>query len=234
MNPIRRRPCADPGQKQVPGEWMTQKGIDSSKPVTEEASRAKMIKHTSVVTTGSDGFTPAFPAQWFYGLFRALPGERILVVTVTSGLKAQSNPVGLDVASASLAPATGVRTTRLCRPLKRRSSRAPSIAHEVHLALRPTIAPDASASTASRPAFVTTRDRPSVGQDGNGYRFDSSQAGIEIFLQMGLDRKSVICPTGKIRLICLNNSAFLLSCGPPRNDGWLPQPPTHLLRKALV
>src|ERR1700675_4976702 len=69
-------------------------------------------------------FTPAFPAQWFYGLFRALPGERILVVTVTSGLKAQSNPVGLDVASASLAPATGVRTTRLCRPLKRRSSRA--------------------------------------------------------------------------------------------------------------
>src|ERR1700681_2723842 len=122
MNPIRRRPCADPGQKQVPGEWMTQKGIDSSKPVTEEASRAKMIKHTSVVTTGSDGFTPAFPAQWFYGLFRALPGERILVVTVTSGLKAQSNPVGLDVASASLAPATGVRTTRLCRPLKRRSS----------------------------------------------------------------------------------------------------------------
>ena len=60
--------------------------------------------------------------QWFYGLYRALPGERILVVTVTSGLKAQSNPVGLDVASASLAPATGVRTTRLCRPLKRRSS----------------------------------------------------------------------------------------------------------------
>src|SRR6202795_4726312 len=37
MNPIRRRPCADPGQKQVPGEWMTQKGIDSSKPVTEDA-----------------------------------------------------------------------------------------------------------------------------------------------------------------------------------------------------
>src|ERR1700691_5444238 len=35
MTPIRRRPCADPGQKQVPGEWMTQKGIDSSRPVTE-------------------------------------------------------------------------------------------------------------------------------------------------------------------------------------------------------
>ena len=28
MHPIRRRPCADPVQKQVPGERMTQKGID--------------------------------------------------------------------------------------------------------------------------------------------------------------------------------------------------------------
>src|ERR1700720_4825597 len=72
----------------------------------------------------STGITRHSRTQWFYGLYRALPGERILVVTVTSGLKAQSNPVGLDVASASLAPATGVRTTRLCRPLKRRSSRA--------------------------------------------------------------------------------------------------------------
>ena len=35
------------------------------------------------------GVDPAFPAQWFYGLYRALPGERILVVTVTSGLKAR-------------------------------------------------------------------------------------------------------------------------------------------------
>ena len=39
----------------------------------------KMKKHTSVVTTGSDGNNPTFPAQWAYGLLRALPGERILV-----------------------------------------------------------------------------------------------------------------------------------------------------------
>src|SRR6202790_2385407 len=78
---------------------------------------------------------------------------------------------------------------------KRRSSCAPSIAHEVHLALRPTIAPDAVASTASRPALVTTRDRPSVGRDGNGYRFDSSQGDTEIFLQKGLDRRSGKTPT---------------------------------------
>src|ERR1700675_4682647 len=89
MNPIRRRPCADPGQKQVPGEWMTQKGIDSSKPVTEEASRAKLNKAHERSHHRFTGVDPAFPAQWFYGLYRALPGERILVVPVTGGLKAR-------------------------------------------------------------------------------------------------------------------------------------------------
>ena len=54
MNPIRRRPCADPEQKQVPGEWITQKGIDSSRPVTE-ASCAK------VEVTTDTPVHPAFP-----------------------------------------------------------------------------------------------------------------------------------------------------------------------------
>jgi hypothetical protein len=35
LDPIRWRPCADPGQKRDLGDWMTQKGIDSSRPVTE-------------------------------------------------------------------------------------------------------------------------------------------------------------------------------------------------------
>jgi hypothetical protein len=34
------------------------------------------------------------------------------------------------------------------------------LAHEVQLTLRSPFAPDAAASTASRPAFVTTRDPP--------------------------------------------------------------------------
>ena len=40
------------------------------------------------------GNTPAFPAQWFYGLCRALPGERIRLVTVAAGLMA--DPIRLD------------------------------------------------------------------------------------------------------------------------------------------
>src|ERR1700726_2738199 len=95
---------------------------NAGRPMHPQPRVRNKIKHTSVSHHRSTGITRHSRTQWFYGLYRALPGERILVVTVTSGLKAQSNPVGLDVASASLAPATGVRTTRLCRPLKRRSS----------------------------------------------------------------------------------------------------------------
>jgi hypothetical protein len=39
-------------------------------------------KHTSVVTTVTPEITPAFPAQWFYGLLRALPGEPGFLATV--------------------------------------------------------------------------------------------------------------------------------------------------------
>src|SRR3954469_13560773 len=39
---------------------------------------------------------PAFPAQWLYGLCRALPGERIRLVTVACGSKVSPNPVGLE------------------------------------------------------------------------------------------------------------------------------------------
>jgi hypothetical protein len=28
------------------------------------------------------GGSPAFPAQWFYGLFRALPGDRLVVTVI--------------------------------------------------------------------------------------------------------------------------------------------------------
>src|SRR5258705_7816490 len=44
-------------------------------------------KHTSVVTTGSPG-SPGIPARnGFNGLYRALPGERIRLVTVIGGLR---------------------------------------------------------------------------------------------------------------------------------------------------
>jgi hypothetical protein len=74
-------------------------------------------KHTSVVTARFAG-SPGIPARnGFNGLYRALPGERIRLVTVISGLRVCQTRSG-RLASANLTPATGARTTRLCRPRK--------------------------------------------------------------------------------------------------------------------
>ncbi len=48
------------------------------------------------------------------------------------------------------------------------------------------------------PTSVTIAKRPSVGRDGRGYRSDLAQTGTEIFLQIGLDRKTTEQPVGQI------------------------------------
>jgi hypothetical protein len=101
-------------------------------------SRAIVIRQKRTRAYRFSGGNPTFPAQWFYGLFRALPGEPSSFATVTSQISPQS-----------LAPASGARTTRLRRPLESRSSVA------------------TPASTASHRTFVTTRDPPlSSGETG--------------------------------------------------------------------
>ena len=110
MNPIRRRPCADPGQKQVPGEWMTQKGIDSSRPVTE-ASHAVKIS-TRVSHHGHTGTTRHSPRNGFTAYF-ALSSVTTLFDTV-----ACASSHRLD------AKDWGVGTTRLHRPRQHHSSSA--------------------------------------------------------------------------------------------------------------
>ena len=57
-----------------------------------------------------------------------------------------------------------------------------------------------SASTASRPAFVTIASRPSVGRDGGVYKSDLGPARTEMFLQMGLDSPNQIDPVEQIPL----------------------------------
>ena len=64
-------------------------------------------------------------------------------------------------------------------------------------ALRTRFAPDAAASTASRPAFVTTRDPPLLSRrDGAEKATDLGRMGSGIFLREGLDRFLVICSSG--------------------------------------
>jgi hypothetical protein len=124
-------------------------------------------------------------------------------------IKALSKARSGRLTSANLTPATGARTTRLHRPQHLISAKGFDGLSIVRLrAIRqltglvdppchPLTSPDAAASTASRPALVTTRDRPSCGTGRLGYASDLGQPKTEIFLQMGLDRLLVICPSGQ-------------------------------------
>src|SRR5258708_2481979 len=86
---------------------------------------------------GHTGNHPAFPAQWFYGLFHALPGDQALLAPSPALLLAD------------LTPALG-RQNHTTSP----SATAPS-----------SLAPPAS--TASRPAFRDDREPPlCLGRDG--------------------------------------------------------------------
>jgi hypothetical protein len=131
MNPIRRRPCADPGQKPVPGEWMTQKGIDSSRPVTEAA--CVVVVSARVSHHGHAGNVRHSPRNGFNGLLRALPGDRAFLPPSLCG-----------IASTNLTPAS------------RRQDHASSPSARPALS---SVAP--SASIASRPTSVTIAKRPS-------------------------------------------------------------------------
>jgi hypothetical protein len=120
-------------------------------------------KHTSVVTTVTPESSRHSPRNGFTA-YAVLSPATSSCCHRHSRIKGSSNPVELDFASANLTPATGARTIRFCRTQK-----APIILH----ASRPLTrfispcdcrcAPDAFTSTASRPALVTTRDRPSGG-----------------------------------------------------------------------
>src|SRR2546421_9267559 len=93
-----------------------------------------------------------------------------------------------------LFPVTGLVCHRRQRKYFRRldASVGASEPHDfaVRLTCRSSKAP--SASTASRPAFVTIASRPSVGRDGAVYSFDLGQTRTELFLQMGVDRANQI------------------------------------------
>src|SRR3954463_8022963 len=92
------------------------------------------------------GITRRFPRNGFNGLLRALPGDRALL------------PPSFVDRLTSLTPASG----------RQDHTTSPSAASIVRLI-------DTTASTASRPAFVTIAKRPSV---GTGHTIDTSDLGF--------------------------------------------------------
>src|SRR6266404_898306 len=118
---------------------------------------------------GHTGNRPAFPAQWFYGLLRALPGVRILGCHRHWRIKVCQSPVGMTRLR-QFSTSNGCQDHTTSPSASAPFVSAPEFAHGVDPALLIPCAPDGAASTASRPAFVTTRDPPlCVGRDGGGY-----------------------------------------------------------------
>jgi hypothetical protein len=67
------------------------------------------------------GGNPTFPAQWFYDLCRALPGDEFVLSPSSADIDVRQ-PGWAAKTSADLTPATGARTTRFCRTLQACSS----------------------------------------------------------------------------------------------------------------
>jgi hypothetical protein len=116
------------------------------------------------------------------------------------GLKASRARSGRLMPPRDLTPATGARTTRLCRPRLRRSSCALLTAHEADPALpsRPR-ARHFRVHRILHPTFVTIAIRPSL--NGTGCASCSSDLGLarsDLFSRRGLDRNFAKLPDGQI------------------------------------
>jgi hypothetical protein len=127
------------------------------------------------------GITRRSRTQWFYGLCRALPGDRALLPPSPRGY-VLSKPGWADLTPQDLTPASGCQdhtispsaATSLVRPPGDRSriQRTRPATHR---------AQDAAASTASHPYVRDDRDTPlCVGRDGATHRDVSTLASSKI------------------------------------------------------
>jgi hypothetical protein len=122
----------------MPGAWCARRRVCDGRKQKAHALVRSHRKH------------PAFPAQWFYGLFRALPGDRAFLSPSLreSGV---SDPKGRHRLPRNLTPASR-RQDHTTSP----SAFAPFVK-------------GASTSTASRLTLVTIAKRPSGRWDGANY-----------------------------------------------------------------
>ena len=121
--------------------------------------------------------TPGAPHAMGLQLLRALPGDRAFLPPSPCGLTAMSAPGRADVASARLDTSVevpephdlAVRSIRLRQKASPGLSAVRQLAADVSRAASPAlpsrVVPDAAASTASPPAFVTFAKHPFTGRD---------------------------------------------------------------------
>jgi len=110
------------------------------------------------------GGNPTFPAQWFDGLLRALPGDQDLFVTVAPRMMAEPPGWAGFASLGTWRQPWGVRTTRLRRTLQRRSSGVPDDrSRKSNPPCDPVARPTLPRPPHPVPRFVTIAKRPSSG-----------------------------------------------------------------------
>ena len=159
-------------------------------------SCARLYKEMRTRAYRFSGDSPASLRNGFTA-YAVLSSATNSVVTVAAGLMAERSGWIIS-ATGSLAPATGVGTTRFCRTQQRRSSSAPA-AHQGPNSPCDHLARQRCRATASHPAFVTTLKRPSCRERmGELVELICPSAKAKYLLE-GLDRilsRTLICPSG--------------------------------------
>ena len=139
------------------------------------------------------------PCAMVLRLIPSSPWRRIPFASIAGGLKDCRNPVGSSQTSASLTPATGARTTRLCRTHQRQSSarcvRSRTKARPANTTTRPTLPRPPQPA----PTFVTMANAPLAGRDGGSCRGDLGCRRRSIFLRARLDGANHVDLAVKIR-----------------------------------
>jgi hypothetical protein len=140
--------------------------------------------------------TPGLPCAVVLRLMPRSPRRRIPLASVADGLATDRRPGRAPTISISLTPATGARTTRFCRPQLPRAirlnrpvccrkkfrprrlsaGRLRVVPAHGRSALRTPLAPDAAASTATRPNVRDDGQRPSCGTGWRSCKFDLGHA----------------------------------------------------------
>jgi hypothetical protein len=146
------------------------RGADSARVVLELSSPPKIRgRREGRVLAGTRGLVcnkrkknahehPAFPAQWFDGLCRALPGDEFVLPPSPANWRLASPGWALQT-SAGLTPATGARTTRFYRTQQRlRLARQRSLTENPPC--DPHRAPALSRPSHPRPNVRDDRDTP--------------------------------------------------------------------------
>ena len=144
---------------------------------------ALVVAHTSIQVQPEQ---PGIPCAMVLRLIPSSPWRRIPFASIAGGLKVLRNPVGFLKTSAGLTPATGARTTRLCRPLFTPFVGArPSLMSKLTLQRR-VARPACRGHRSPHPTSVTIAIRPSCGRGMAGVvRLIWGQREAEYFLREG-------------------------------------------------